>query len=267
MEKAFYGCKSLKSITFNFNQPQKSLDASIFENCISLTTFNLCPSFKELGESSFRGCTSLETITIPEGTERIGSYCFAECSKLKNINFPSNHLYVGDYCFSNCQSLTNLDLINNLEFGSFVFNSSSLISVKINASNIYKGMFNMCDKLQKVDILGDEGDNYIGSYFFNSTSIPEINLPSSIKSIDDFSFAFTKIKFFFIPKTLTSIHPQAFYGIEDIELELDCDHPKFILGAYELIDKNTNTLLMTYGKLLSTYIVPSRVRHLSLIHI
>ena len=116
----------------------------------------------------------------------------------------------------------------------------------------------MCDKLEKVEFK----NIYIYSipqYCFNSTNLSEINIPSTVYSLDRYCFGFTKLKKFVITESIRSIHPQAFYGVEDLKLELDCNHPTYLLGAQELIEKETNKLLLTYGKLLSTYIVPAIV--------
>lgn len=260
MESAFANNKYLKSITINFISQHKSLDNRIFENCVKLTNVNLCNYFNRFGDYSFSGCTSLETIIIPEGTSTLGRYCFANCHSLKSLKFPSNSLYFYDYCFYKCSNLTYLDFSQDYGFGYNAFDSSSLQSVTIKANSLTNGLFNNCQRLENVEFTDKDFSGSLPDNCFISTSLTEINIPPNVNSISNFCFAFSKIKKFFIHRKLTSIEPQAFYGIEDIEFELDCDHPIYMLGAHELIDKRSNTLVMTYGKLLSTYIVPSRVK-------
>ena len=261
MDYAFTGCKYLNTVTMNFDRQHKKLDNGIFENCDALTTINLCNYFSKFGNNCFRKCNSLESIVIPEGTESIGIYCFAECDSLKKITFPSNEIYISRGCFYKCKGFSSLNFsTSTIHYDSYVYDSTSVTSVTI-LDSISEGMFNNCDKLENVKFI-DEYITSIPDYCFNSSGITQIRLPASVSSLGSYCFAYTKLKRFIITKYITSIHPQAFYGVEDLKLELGCDHPKYLLGSHELIEKETQKLVLTYGKLLSSYIVPTYVREI-----
>ena len=65
VEKAFFQCRNLKSIT-------------------------IPDSVTSIGENAFSGCSSLESIIIPDSVTRIGREAFWECSNLKSITGYGN---------------------------------------------------------------------------------------------------------------------------------------------------------------------------------
>lgn len=62
-ERAFYGCKSLKSVII----PE---------------------GVTEIGGFAFRGCTGLRKVAVPESVKTIGRYAFGDCKSLKNLTIP-----------------------------------------------------------------------------------------------------------------------------------------------------------------------------------
>ncbi len=79
-ERAFYGCKSLKSVTI----PE---------------------GMTEIGGFAFRGCTELRKVTVPESVKMIGRYAFADCKSLKNLTIPGRVKEIGKSAFSYCSDL------------------------------------------------------------------------------------------------------------------------------------------------------------------
>ena len=79
-ERAFYGCKSLKSVTI----PE---------------------GMTEIGGFAFRGCTELLKVTVPESVKMIGRYAFADCKSLKNLTIPGRVKEIGKSAFSYCSDL------------------------------------------------------------------------------------------------------------------------------------------------------------------
>ena len=79
-ERAFYGCKSLKSVTI----PE---------------------GVTEIGGFAFRGCTELRKVTVPESVKMIGRYAFADCKSLKNLTIPGRVKEIGKSAFSYCSDL------------------------------------------------------------------------------------------------------------------------------------------------------------------
>ena len=147
MNKAFKGCTSLVSISFNYNNrfeqirnmenlfegciKLESLDLEnfktdrvtsmekMFYNCQSLQSINFGPDFKTylINNMSyiFYNCRALETLNL-NNFERSGatdmSSMFYNCINLKELSIEFSTPYVDtmNRMFSNCQSLTSVDL-------------------------------------------------------------------------------------------------------------------------------------------------------------
>ncbi len=65
--KAFYGCKSLKSVTLGKNAT--FIGASAFQNCAKLTKVTVkSAKLKTVGKSAFAGCKKLKSVSLKTTT-------------------------------------------------------------------------------------------------------------------------------------------------------------------------------------------------------
>ena len=76
-ERAFYGCKSLESVTI----PE---------------------GVTEIGGFAFRGCTGLRKVAVPESVKTIGRYAFGDCESLKNVTIPGRVEEIDKFAFHGC---------------------------------------------------------------------------------------------------------------------------------------------------------------------
>ncbi len=76
-ERAFYGCKSLESVTI----PE---------------------GVTEIGGFAFRGCTGLRKVAVPKSVKIIGKYAFGDCKSLKNVTIPGRVEEIDKFAFHGC---------------------------------------------------------------------------------------------------------------------------------------------------------------------
>ncbi|GMI07667.1 hypothetical protein TrVE_jg13130 [Triparma verrucosa] len=79
--EAFYGCRSLTTISF----PTTLLviEHMAFFSCKSLENVDfLHTDLQEIGHGAFGRCSELETMTFPDSLQTLGEAVFMECSKL-----------------------------------------------------------------------------------------------------------------------------------------------------------------------------------------
>ena len=135
---AFFGCKSLKSITipdtvtyigYSSFEGCTSLeeivipssviyiDSSAFRGCHALkkVVFNTT-SIKEIYTGLFKDCRSLEEIIVPEGVKSIGDDAFSGCTRLTGIDIPKSVESVGKNAFHGCVNLQNIKISKSTKF-------------------------------------------------------------------------------------------------------------------------------------------------------
>ena len=80
---AFYGCKSLTSVTLP--DGLISIGTANFSQCTSLTEMIIPNSVTTIGSASFSGCSGLTTLTIGSGVTYIGSDAFYVCNAVEDV--------------------------------------------------------------------------------------------------------------------------------------------------------------------------------------
>lgn len=241
---AFYN-SSIRTV--NLPKNFKSLGAFAYANCLQLKTFDFSASaLKVIPHSCFKNCTSLVTI-IPNNERLIFHNDSLYNSGIIDFNI-SNHFSIHLQVFGNCMNLRSVNLINVendvLPNATFI-GCVSLVKVILpdGIKGIYSFAFKDCISLSYMNI---ESTNitHIGAYSFANTSRFRFNFPSSVKSLEEYSFAYSFInaaymydfdlktipRFAFymsrsleavsLPKNLRSISEFSFYGTSIKQVEI-----------------------------------------------
>ena len=102
-KSAFYGCKSLISITIP--NSVTSIGEWAFAHCSSLTSITIPASVTSIGEYAFFDCKFLISIIIPSSVTSIGKWAFDGCKSLASITIPDSVTSIGEWAFDGCYSL------------------------------------------------------------------------------------------------------------------------------------------------------------------
>ena len=104
---AFFGCSSLKTVTFEKGSKLKTVETNVFIYCTSLTSIEIPASVEEIERYAFSGCTSLQTVTFEKGSKlkTIGYFAFINCTSLTTIEIPASVETIRGGAFSDCTSL------------------------------------------------------------------------------------------------------------------------------------------------------------------
>ncbi len=153
----------------------------------------MADSVTYIGEAAFESCEELRKINI---TGNLGNAVFQKCYELEEVQISPKVKELGSCMFAYCESLKEIDI-------------SSVNNVGIN-------IFNMCRSLRRV-ILGNI-EKITMSMFQKCIGLEQIDIPSTVKTIDDFAFEeCIHLKEIIIPNSVTRISYSAFRGCKSLE--------------------------------------------------
>ncbi len=102
---AFFGCKSLKSVT-------------------------VPSTVVQIANRGFYAAYALESVTIDDGLTMIGGYAFASCGALSYVRLPETCMYLNDYAFASCTSLKSVTIPGSvISVGSRCFTDSGVTEI------------------------------------------------------------------------------------------------------------------------------------------
>ena len=190
-----------------------------FYNCTSLEKAVLPERTTSINTNAFRACTSLEEINIPESVTTIGTYAFYDCTSLKEIIIPDGVTTIGNYAFYNCTSLAKL----HMPQGTLSTSSNTFTNIAVkSAGPIGSG----------ADFEFSWTDTIPAYAFNNYSSLTDVILPDTIKTIEDYAFQnCTNLKNVTLSKSLESIGNYAFSGCSSIR-SLDMPEGMLSIGNY-----------------------------------
>ena len=155
---AFFGCTSIKSVTFSEG-----------------TT--------HIGEYAFAGCSAIETVRFSSTVEKVGIYAFDGCEAIKEVHAASVESWCQIefwdekskvYISTNPICYTNTLLIDGKPVTDIVIPGS--------VSEIKPFAFHLCNTLTSVTL--EEGVREVGTRaFWDCDSLVSVTLPSTIESI------------------------------------------------------------------------------------
>lgn len=236
--------------------PVSSISSSAFQDCFQLTSVTIPNSVTRIDRSAFESCLGLVSVIIPSSVTNIGPDAF-EYSGLTNVTVPKNATSIGLAAFSACANLTNITVdTGNPSYasaGGVLFNKAGTLLVQ------YPGGL-------KDHYMIPVGVTRIGLHAFDSTSVTNVTIPSSVTNIGDFAFQFCDgLQSIFIPDSVTSIGLAPFSACASLtNITVDANNPSYVSAGGVLFNK-AGTLLIQYpAGLNGNYAIPVGVASIGL---
>ncbi len=223
-DNAFYGCKSLESISIPLSVV--SIGGGAFDGCSALEAVNIY-SLEAWCGISFKNLTSnplcyarrlylngdeLKDATIPNAISRIAPYTFAHCESIENLTLGTTLASIGNDAFYWCKSIKSItipDSVTSIGANAFA-GCQTLESVKLGMgsklTSIGDGAFFYCTALGKMS--ASDGEEKMAAF------------PSTVKNIGMYAFAYSALKglTFDEDSLLEDIGYRAFYECRELEV-------------------------------------------------
>ena len=209
-DKAFYGNKSIDSITISNNV--EVIGKSAFEGCkLRYAYINNANNLREIQDKAFKD-SGLESIAFPTSIYRINDEVFANCKSLGSVSFNNSTslYYIGNRAFENCKYISSINLSKCKSLGDIgneafiectglgtinlpetlkvindrAFKGCTKISqIKCNTALevLGNGAFENCSSLKGVTL--NDSLISIGSNAFKGSNLDKIEIPASVKDM------------------------------------------------------------------------------------
>ena len=207
---------------------------------------------RTIGERAFAECDTIEKVIFNEGLEEIGTEAFSGCNNLKDVILPESLTTLGCEVFTS-PYITTITIPKNVTNmgNSYTVGYSTFTGCKNLETVIFeKGMEKIpeialycCESVKNIDI--PEGVKVIGNRAFRSTSIENLDLPSTLETIEENSiWECEKLKRLVLPDNVSSIGDEAFEGCLSLEeIKLNEGLKQIGTEAFSGCDKLKNIVL------------------------
>lgn len=260
-ESAFYKTKHLKSFelpksvktiepnTFSessveeviLNDGLKTIKESAFDSS-KIKSIKITDSVEEIEERAFINCKKLVNLEIGNGITTINKETFDGCKSLSKVSFGNKVSFIGESSFNECKSLANVDFPSSLDTIDYAaFKNSGLVKVDLSkvGKNVDYWVFSDCDKLESV-IIGSQIEEFHVNAIANCKSLKKIVIDGENREFEsDGTSIMDKVDktlllvaggvtgTYKIPKAVTSVDPEAFYGCVNITTFDVSENPRF----------------------------------------
>ena len=271
----YFAYNNTKLETLNIDGKITYVGKSAFAGAVNLRTLKLSSNVKKVDVSAFWGLENLESVTLNDGLENIEASSFAFNNKntlpyiyipktvktmgasaflgikCKKVVFPEGLEVIGHNAFSNVQTdsivlpSTIKYLHESFSFSGIKYVDASRIKCNLNSS-FYENRY-----LKKI-ILPVEGLNSLTeNEFWYCTSLENIDLPKTLKTIDHDAFSATKIEELHMPSSVTSVGFDIFRQVYDVKKEKnpivfldggEKNEPVLLKRSFEYYSSATNSL-------------------------
>lgn len=215
----FLDAVELESFVIDEDAPLTEIGVLTFFRSTKLKSF-ICPkSVTKIGGMAFSECTALETVKLPEGITSIGDRAFEYCSSMVNLNIPKGVKTIGTKAFLRCSSWKGeVDLPQITVLPQQVFydcRNLKRLTLATGITSIGEEALAQCGGLGALTF--DEGLTSIGQKAFDWSSITELHLPESLKSLSDWMcHDCENLQKVTLPNSLTEIAKGAFKSCKQL---------------------------------------------------
>lgn len=244
-EKAFYNCKTLKSICFMEDSELLQIEDSAFSHSNLEEIFIPKKTF-EIGQNSFSHCINLKRVVFSDESSfcSIGQYAF-QSTGLEEVTLKSRSIQINELAFSSCKNLSCIEITSDCEYCTInwsAFSFSSIESIFISSKNLVlkSGWATGALEISKVAISSDNG-RYISQ---NDDQIVYEKTNIYSDEYDVLCYCVRSLEDVKISPFIRRIESYAFYGSELKSIEFSEDSQLASIGSYAFSNSKIRSIFI-----------------------
>ncbi len=203
--RAFYNRGNLQYITLP--STLKKIGDYAFAHSYSLKDLSLPSSLEEIGENAFYDCDVIKAVTVPGGIKVIQRETFSSCDSLTSVTLSEGVEEICDSAFSYCRELKTVKAPSTVKsIHSYAFFESNNAVLEISEDNAFYSVSGRY-------LLSRDGKTLLG--YMDTIDYSFFIIPSGVEAVAEnvYENYFSSL---YIPKSVTSIHEEAFNGVYNI---------------------------------------------------
>lgn len=236
-ESTFYG-SSIAEIRIPTTVTE--IPAYCFTDCKNLERIFLHDDISNIGDEAFFNCYALKSFTAPQSLTVLNNAVFYNCTSLSLVTLHDRITEIGEECFTFCTSLQKLittkddDTKSDLAWpealqtmGASAFANSGLKyagMTRTELTEIPAHAFELCSNLSSVSLPTQL--EKIGNQAFNSTAIPDLELPATTRELGSSVFSGCKNLWRIVCKATTAPTIQTNTFPADFKTKCQLYYPK-----------------------------------------
>ena len=190
-------------------KPVVEIAANAFKWCDDMTSVKVPATVKTIGDSAFAYCWKLKKVTLSSGLTTIGSYAFCGNDYLTTITIPATVTSIGESAFWSCDVLPSITVPAKVTvIGMSAFGACpKLTAINVNASNtVYSAASGVLFNKNKTELIA-----------FPAGKTGTYTIPSTVKTIAENAFQYSKLTGINIPTSVNEIGSYAFYNSDKLK--------------------------------------------------
>lgn len=126
----------------------------------------------------FAGESNITTLTLGADLMGVGNYAFYHCTGMERATFGNGLTEIGHDAFAHCASMNGVSIPYNCKLtfisdSAFAYSGIQTFALPLNVQTLYDSVFEGCDKLVSVDLIGEKSDPIRNPDHDKDPSIPE----------------------------------------------------------------------------------------------